>query len=247
VIGGLGPTVAMACVWAALAGTFYGAVMPFWQSESYRMEGEAALASKPPAYEVAREAYLAAIATDRYNVKPFVGLAQLEFAFWKSPEQAKRKGYQMMEPLITLDKALDPAWRNPFNLSLRRLQVELARAILRELPADAKPVEVLGPMQYIVRATRHAARIYPTNATLRADLAQASADIGMYVDAVREAKQAILLDGLTPHLDKKLPKGMKTYLEAQIPVWDARSKEPPPKPPTSGQATPPGWPPGGRK
>ena len=38
----------------------YGAVMPFWQSESYRMlAGDAALAAKPPAYEAAREAYTA--------------------------------------------------------------------------------------------------------------------------------------------------------------------------------------------
>ena len=246
--GGLGPAVVLACVWAALAGTFYGAITPFWESESYRMAGDAAFGSKPPAFELARKAYQEAIAADRYNVKPWVSLAELEYAFWRSPEQIKRKEPQYMKPLLILDEALDPKWRNPANRALRGLQANLARMILRDLPADAKPLEVLAPMQTIVRATRNAARIYPTSASLRAELAQASADIGMYPDAVREARQALLLDGQTPHPDKKLAKGVKDYLEKQITAWEERAKEPPPKPPTgSGPPMPPGWPSAARK
>jgi O-antigen ligase/tetratricopeptide (TPR) repeat protein len=246
-VGGLGPTVVLACVWAGLAGTFYGAVMPFWESESIRASADAALAAKPPAYEAAREAYQKAIEADHFNVRPWVSLAELEYLYWKSPEKVKRKEPQFMKPLIALDGALDSKWRNPANLGLRRRQAEVARAILREMPADAKPNELLPLMTTIVKATRWKVRIYPTSATLRAELAQASAEIGMYTDAAREAKQALLLDGLTPHPDKHLLKPTRAYLEAQIPIWEARAKEPPPTPPSGGQATPPGRPVGGRK
>ena len=33
-VGGLGPAIVLACVWAALAGTFFGAVVPSWKSEA---------------------------------------------------------------------------------------------------------------------------------------------------------------------------------------------------------------------
>jgi hypothetical protein len=133
-----------------------------------------------------------------------------------------------MRPLIALDNALDPKWRNPSNLGLRRSQASYARAILREMPEDAKPFELLSLKTTIVKASRWAARIYPTSASIRAELAQASADIGMYPDAVREGNQALLLDKLTPHTEKKLSKALRAYLEAQVPRWEAQAKEPPP-------------------
>ena len=247
-IGGLGPSVALACLWAGLAGTFYGAVMPFWESEAARLAGNQAMLARPPAYEAARKAYVQAIEVDHYNIQPWLALADLEYADWRSPEKANRKEPLFMRPLIALDDALDGKWRNPNNLGLRKQQAKLARAILREMPADAKPEEILPLMTTIVKATRYASGIYPTSATLRAELAQACADIGMYADAAREARQAIVLDGLTPHLDKKLPRGTGPYLEAQIPVWEARAKEPPPTPPSGGRpAMPPGWPGSARK
>jgi hypothetical protein len=229
-VGGLGPTVALACVWAALAGTFYGAVMPFWASEADRAIGDAALDSRPPAFEIGREAYTRAIEADHFNIKPWVGLAELEFLYWRSPERSQRKEPQFMKPLIALDNALTKPWRNPNNLDLRRQQASLARRIRREL-VDAKPEELLPLLTTVVKATRYAASLYPTSATLRAELAQASAEIGMYPDAVREAKMALQLDQITPHLDKKLPRGTRPYLEAQIPEWEAKAKEPPPSPP----------------
>lgn len=239
-VGGLGPTVVLACLWAALAGTFFGAVMPAWKSEAVREAGDFAMARRPPAYEDAREAYTRAIETDPYNVEPWVALAELEYEFWRSPEQMKRKEPVFMRPLLVMDKALDPAWRNPNNLRLRRKQAALARQILSDMPDDAKPMEILALKQAIVKAWRNAAKIYPTSATLRAELAQASSEIGMYGDAVREARQAILLDGLTPHADKKLPPGMRPYLEKQIQVWEEKAKEPPPKAPNGNAPAPPG-------
>ena len=228
-VGGLGPTMILACVWAALAGTFFGAVMPFWQSESYRAAGDAAMASRPPAFEVAREAYSEAIRVDHYNVLPWIDLADLEYAYWRTPEKAVRKEPQWAKVLIAIDDALDPKWRNPRNLGLRRRQASYARAILRDLPENAGPWEQLQLQTTIVKACRWATQIYPTSAVLRAELAQASADIGMYNDAVREANQALVLDGLTPHLDKKLPDRLRASLKDLIPQWEAKAKEPPPQ------------------
>ena len=238
-VGGLGATIVLAVVWAALAGTFFGAVLPFWESEAQRVAGDTAMAARPPAFEVARESYKKAIEADRYNIKPWVGLADLEYAYWRSPEQVNRKEPRWMRVLIALDDALDAKWRNPANLGLRRRQASYARAILREMPADAKPFELLSLKTTIVKACRWAARIYPTGATIRAELAQASADIGMYADAIREGKQALQLDELTPHLDKKLPKSVRSYIEAQIPRWEEKAKEPPPAPPSSKKTAPP--------
>jgi hypothetical protein len=225
----LWPTVGLACVWAALAGTFFGAVTPYWKSESEREIGDAALVAKPPAFEVGRQAFIRAIEADHYNLRPFVGLANLEYSYWRSPEGAIRKEPIWMRVNAALSAGLDKTWRNPKSLFLRRLQARYARAILKELPQDAKPIEILALRSTIVKACRWISMIYPTSPIARAELAEASAEIGMYPDAVREARQALLLDGLTPHRDKKLPDPIRAFLDKQIPFWEQKASEPPPK------------------
>ncbi len=236
--GGLGPAVALACAWAMLAGSYYGAVVPFWKSEAVLAQGNALVGSRRPDFEGAREAYRQSIELDRYNVRPWLALADLEYAYWRTPEIARRKEPRWTKVLFALDDALDPVRRNPDNLAIRRRQAAYARRILDDLPADAKPFEILQLKATIVKACRRAAAIYPTNANLRAELAQASADIGMYPDAVREAKQALKLDGMTPHEDKKLSTRLRGLLAAQIPEWQAKADAPPPRapaPPAGGQ------------
>jgi len=228
-VGGLGPAVLLACVWAMLAGTYYGAVMPFWRSEAALEEAEAAMALRPPAFEVAREALARSIEADRFNTRPWVALADLEYQFWRSPEGSRRKEPHWPKVLMAMDKALDPKWRDPNDLGLRRRQASFARIILANSAQDARPFELIALRGTIVKACRNAARIYPTSATIRAELAEASAELGMFPDAVREAKQALLLDSLTPHLDKKLPAGVRSFLKAQIPPWEEQAKQPPPK------------------
>ena len=44
----LGPAVALACGWAVLAGTFYGAVVPGWRSDHAMAEPQALMSSRPP-------------------------------------------------------------------------------------------------------------------------------------------------------------------------------------------------------
>ena len=41
----------------------------------------------------------------------------------------------------------------------------------------------------------------------------------MYQDAIDEAAEALRLDQLTPHLDKKLPENVRKHLESLIPIW----------------------------
>ena len=67
------------------------------------------------------------------------------------------------------------------------------------------PIEAIGYQGKVVAATRRASRLNPTNAPLHARLAEASAAISMYRDAASEAEEALRLDRITPHLDKKLP------------------------------------------
>ena len=251
VAGGLGLAVVLACVWAALAGTYFGAIVPFWKSEAAVEAGNRAMLARPPAFEEARRDFTAAIEADRHNLRAWVALAALEFAYWQSPEvtairdkfrqkKAIRPAGTVAMPdeiwgrvLIVLDDALNPTFRNPNNLDLRRRQANYARAILNNLPADAQPFAVIQLKSAIVRACRWAARIYPTSATIRAELAEASADVGMFPDAVREANQALQLDEITPHDDKKLPGKLRAYLRAQIPRWEELAKAPPPVPPAA--------------
>ena len=231
VIDGLGPGVALACGWAVLAGTFYGAVIPGWRSDLAVAEGEAAMASKPPRFEVARNAFARAIELDRYSVEPWLGLAEVEYLFWKSPEAKDKYKTTWTKVLLTLDKALEGKFRDPDRLDLRRRQVNYARLILSELPTDAKPFEMLGLKSTIAKASRQAVRLYPTSASLRLELAQASADLGMYPDAIAEGRNALQLDRLMPHADKKLSDAAIAYLTAQIERWREQAKTPPPKPP----------------
>jgi O-antigen ligase len=242
-VGGLGPAILLACTWAALAGTFFGAVVPAWKSEAALEQGNALMALRPPAFEAARAAYTRAIEADHYSVKPWVALAELEFRFWQSPEIVNRKEPRWKRIQILLDDALDSKWRNPYNLGLRRRQAYYARAILHALPGDALAVELLDLKATIAKACRWSARIYPTSASIRAELAQASADIGFYPDAAREARQALLLDELTPHLDKKLAADLRARLKAQAPKWEELAKAPPPSPPSAAPRGP--GPPGG--
>ena len=60
------PPFVLAVGWAALLGTFVGLVAPFWRSESLIAEAEAAISHRPPDFDRADEAYMNAIAADRY-------------------------------------------------------------------------------------------------------------------------------------------------------------------------------------
>ena len=228
--GGLGLGVALACGWAVLAGTFAGAVMPGWRSSQMLAAGDAAMTTKPPRYEVARQAFEEAIRLDHFAVEPWLALADLEYRFWRSPEGGDRRKPTWNLILLAMDKALEGTYRDPDRLDLRQRQAGYARLILNDLPDDAKPLELLPLKTTIAKATRHAVRLFPTSAPLRAELAQASADLGMYPDAVSAARVAMQLDDLMPHADRKLPTRTRAMLESQLKAWETQAKVAVPQP-----------------
>jgi hypothetical protein len=64
---------------------------------------------------------------------------------------------------------------------------------------------------------------------LHARLADASADISMFHDAMTEAEEAIRLDALMPHPDKKLPDTVRLRLIAILPEWTEKAAKLPVK------------------
>ena len=179
---------AVALIWAGTVGAFWGAIGPFWRSEILTERGEVLMEKNPPRYETARNLFLAADEADRANVRPRLDQAELEFAFWKSPGGRGLRGY-WERVFLALDEAIQGPWRDPNSLQVRRLQVQYARMVLELLP-HPEPRDLLSIRSKMVRAARRAAQLYPTSPILRAQLAQASAEIGMHGDAVTEAEMA---------------------------------------------------------
>jgi hypothetical protein len=60
---------------------------------------------------------------------------------------------------------------------------------------------------------------------LRARLAQASAEISMFRDAETEAEEALRLDAITPHKDKKLDTQQREQLKAKLPDWKQKAAQ----------------------
>ncbi len=217
-----------AAVWAAVVGAFVGAIGPFWRSEGLRTHGESLMSLSTPAYEIARTDFNAAIEADRANVRPLLDLAELEYRYWRSPE-ARGRSEVWERIFLTLDLARERPWRDEYSLGVRRLQIEYARQLLRTID-NPTARDLLSLKSKIVRAARWLARLHPTSAALRAQLALASADLSMYADAVAEAEQAIRLHDLTPHADKKLPEATARDLKAKMPQW-VELRDHPPEPP----------------
>lgn len=211
------PAFTVAVVWVALLGTFLGAVMPFWRSEAAITAAEEAINHLPPNYEGAERAYYTAIGEDKYNVRPWLGLAYLQSLVWEG-RGAKAEDKRWKEIPILLNKAVSPP-RSPNVWSLHSERATANRRLLNQIGPKLGPIEILEIRGDIVKATRNAAFLYPTNAELHARLAEASAEIGMFKDAVDEAQEALRLDQITPHRDKKLPGAERQRLEAQLPKW----------------------------
>jgi hypothetical protein len=215
-------------VWAALFGSFWGAIGPYWRSGIELSRADVQMRKQPPNFEVANQQILRAIDADKTNVRSFLDLAELEYQRWRSPESRGRPSI-WERVFLALDGALERPWRNPNSPLIRRTQVQYARMILQQI-ANPTPRDLLSLKQKIVRGSRKAAQLYPTNASLRAQLALASADIGMYGDAISEAQIALELSELTPHKDKKLAEPVVRELKEKLPGW-IELREHPPVPP----------------
>ncbi|AMV36349.1 O-Antigen ligase [Planctomyces sp. SH-PL62] len=215
------PGAAAAVAWAALVGSFFGATLPFWKSEAAVARAEAALERRPPDLDRAEAAYTLAEQLDRYNVRPWLGHAYLQYLAWESrgakPEDLRWKTI----PTLLLKAASPP--RNPDVWSLHSERAEVTRDLLRRVGSGLSPRDAVSMRASVVEATRTASRLYPTNASLHARLAEASAELSLFPDAVDEAREALRLDALTPHPDKKLADSVRTRLQDNLPRWTEQS------------------------
>jgi hypothetical protein len=117
--------------------------------------------------------------------------------------------------------------RNPGAWSLHSERARVIHQLLTAVGSKLDPLKLLQLRGEIVKSTRTATRLHPTNAELHARLADASAAINMYQDAVDEANAALRLDRLTPHHDKKLPEGIRQRLEELVPSWQENAAKMP--------------------
>jgi len=211
------PAFALALGWAALLGTFAGVVGPFWRSEAAIAQAEAAINHRPPNFARADQAYLSAINADPYNARPWLKSAAFSWLVWQE------RGFKVEDPewrkIPILYQKAATAPRNPTSWALHADRARVILKLLSVVGQGLQPLELLKYRGKIVEATRTAARLNPTSAELHARLAEASAEISMYQDAVTEATEALRLDEITPHQDRKLLKAIRLRLAALIPKW----------------------------
>jgi hypothetical protein len=223
------PPFVIAVAWAALLGTFVGLVAPFWRSQAYIAEAEAAINDHPPQFDRADAAYRNAIEADRFFARPWRDSAYLHLAVWlqngASADNTDKRWSWKTIPFLYERVAQPP--RNPNSWGAHSERAGAIRQVLGMIGSKLDPVEAIRLRGELVKSTRAATLLNPTSSELHARLAHASADISMYQDAVDEANEALRLDSLTPHLDRKLPRALRERLENMIPTWQENAAKMP--------------------
>ncbi|WP_152051275.1 O-antigen ligase family protein [Tautonia marina] len=222
-----------AAVLAAILGTFYGTVSPYWRSQTLMNQADALLAQRPTAprqedLDQVGDLLDRAIAADLYASRPYLALAELELIAWLGrgapPEDAV---WNRIERL--LEAARTPP-RDPRSLDARMARINSARRILQARPD--LPLAARDRLRAIIADASYtiATDLSPTRPIDRARAAEALAAVGQFDRAVDQAEIALDLDARVPHLDKKLPEATRERLIASIPSWrspeDAESPEP---------------------
>jgi hypothetical protein len=217
------PPFVLATVWAAVIGLFLGAVIPFWRSEAAIADAEDAMRRQPPNFNRAKDAFERAIAADRYYVRPWLGYAELAYRAWDwGGGRASDRRWETIPDL--LEKAAS-APRNPMSWALHLRCAEVTRQLLRRVGSELEPKDVIKYQGKIVKEIRTASLFYPSNAMLHAQLAEASAEMSMFGVAVEEAEEALRLDRLNPHRDKRLPDDLRERLEGILSEWKQRVRK----------------------
>ncbi len=220
------PPFALSTAWAAILGLFLGAVVPYWRAEAAIAQAEEATRpGRAPDFERAERIYLdRAIVADRYYARPWLKYAALQFDAWafrgaKFEDQRWKEIPELLRDAVTLP-------RNPNAWSLHVRRAEAIRGLLQTVGSQLKPIDLVTFGAEIVKEFRTASLLYPSNATLHAQLAESSAEISKFDDAVQEAEEALRLDALlAPHPDKRLPASTRRRLEARLPEWKGRIPE----------------------
>lgn len=217
--GDRGAVFGVAVVWAAMIGVFWGNVMPFWMAEHEVSVAEAALRPPKPDFKKARDAYERAIRLDRYSVRPWLGMVNVEYGAWREAGALSENKMWRTIPILLLKANSRP--RNPNAWVLHRHEAQVTRGLLDQIGSGIAPPELIRIRGDVVRAARRATLLYPSNCNLHALLAETSAEISDVSAAVIEADEALRLDRLMPHAEKKLPPAVRKRLEDQLPVWRA--------------------------
>ena len=225
------PPFVLAVGWAALLGTFVGLVSPFWRSESFIAEAEAAIRIIALPTSIAPTRPISnAIAADRLLCPALarigsVALDGLAAERGKVDDKTTRWSWKTI-PLSVRDgraASAQPQRTGACTASVPRSIHQMLSLIGSKL----EPLEAIRLRGEMVKSTRTATLLNPTSAELHARLAHASAEINMYQDAVDEANEALRLDRLTPHRDRKLPETVRERLEAMIPTWEENAAKMP--------------------
>lgn len=206
----------LALLLAALLGTFAGTVVPHWRSRQAIEQGLAALDARRRDVDSARQSYLRGASLDPLSSEPWILLADLELRDWLT-RQDTPPGNVWTKVATALEQAVTPP-RNRRQLRVYRQRAQITRMLL-DHPALTSAQLRQELRQDLLRTSARAVEIYPNNALLRADLADAAADAGNLALAARQAEQALQLHDQTPHLDKQLPADRKTRLESQLREW----------------------------
>ena len=178
----------------------------------------------PPQDDLTKAAELLdqAIAADAYATQPYLDLAGLEFLAWRArgaaPEDAV---WNRIETL--LGKARTPP-RNPLSLGGPPRPDRLRRA--DPPPAPDLPAPVRDRLRLIIADASFtiANTLNPTSPIDHARAALALAAVDRHDVAVRQAEEALRLDRLTPHVDKKLLPDVRKSLKESLDDWRAKAE-----------------------
>ena len=214
--GGRLAAFALAAAWAALMGTFYGTEWPHFRLEAAMADAESLLKKRPPDFDGALADLDRATRADKFSSRPWQRMAGVEYEAWMF-RGGKPDDLRWRKVVTELLMATEPP-RPSDSWTAHRERARWASLLFKQL-GGLSPKESLPLRANMVEASRKAVLLYPTNASLRARLAEASADIGMYADALAEGKEALRLDALTPHADRKLEPAVRQWLEGKLPGW----------------------------
>jgi O-antigen ligase len=140
--------------------------------------------------------------TDRLSVQPPIALATLSYAQWEVNQTAVE--FDVLEKYCKEALRLSPQSASTWH--------QFAHLFHRTAQVTRQPEQI----DQALDAYRRAVSLYPTNCRYRADLAEILDQTGNTDGARREAAEALHLDRLTPHADKKLPDEQRKQLSRKI-------------------------------
>ena len=196
----LAPAIALAVSLMVAAMCFQEAYGPITASRAAMWRGDRAKENP----DARRRAYLDAAAADPLSADPWVALAELELDELrneKRPGPARRQRFATAAEHVTqLQPHSAAAWQQ-----VGRWYMELSE---RNHNAEAAASAV--------ECYKNAVELYPNSGTLHGEYAVALAAAGDAATARRQAKRALELDALTPHIDKKLTAKTRAAVEALV-------------------------------